>query len=319
MVIFRICILFIVASGCTRSFNQTEAIRSLKVLNSDMANMLLTADEMPEIAALRYLWDQPTAPLPFPNEKFIFNKPYTSYNFDEAKGIFRWDTLTSGFIKQSESESLSFIFSGAGYHNALFRITGFKSLPISSRPDFPIYMDAAMFIDNKQHLHINHTATVEDELPLQVNTNITGRDYKISGAFIRTRSSDTGTLSSQLTVDYENNRVIDFRLNATIGYSSMGYYFEKIDFDILLFRHIINGKIDYNLVNPTAEDYVTSFNTHSNIGIYEQPMKRKLGEIVLAAQNNGELLDYHIKFSNNEKELLSEYLPIINKILYLKL
>jgi hypothetical protein len=31
------------------------------------------------------------------------------------------------------------------------------------------------------------------------------------------------------------------------------------------------------------------------------------------------LLDYHIKFRNNEKELLSEYLPIINKILNVKL
>ncbi len=318
-VAFKICILFIVASGCTRSFNQAEAIRSLKVLNSDLANMLLTADEKPEITALRYLWDQPTAPLPFPNEKFIFNKPYISYNFDEAKGIYRWDTLASGFIKQAESESASFIFSGAGFHNALFRITGFKSLPISSRPDFPIFMDAAMFIDNKPYMQIIHTAAVEDELPLKVNTNISGRDYKISGTFNRTRSGGTGTLSSQLTVDYETNRVIDFRLNATIGYSSMGYYFEKINFDFLLFRHTISGKIDYNLVNPTADDYVTSFNSHSNIEIFERPMKRKLGKIVLAALNDGELLDYHIKFSNNEKELLSEYLPIINKILYLKL
>jgi hypothetical protein len=192
--IVKICILFIVASGCTRSFNQAEAIRSLKVLNSDLANMLLTADEMPEITALRYLWEQPTAPLPFPNEKFIFNKPYISYNFEQTKGIYKWDTLASGFIKQSESESASFYFSGAGFHNALFRITGFKSLPISSRPDFPIFMDAAMLIDNKQYMQINHTATVEDELPLKVNTYISGRDYKISGTFNRTRSGDTGTL-----------------------------------------------------------------------------------------------------------------------------
>jgi hypothetical protein len=318
-VIFKICILIFVAFGCTRSFNQEEAIRSLKVLNSDMANMLLTAGEMPEMAALRYLWNQPTAPLPFPNEKFIFDKPFSSYNFEESKGIYKWDTLSSGFIKQSESESVSFIFSGVGFNNAKFRITGFESQPISSRPDFPILMDAAMFIDNQQYMQVKHTATIEDELPLNINTNISGRDYKITGTFKRTRSGDTGTLTSQLTIDYEPNRVIDFRLNATIGYSSMGYYFEKINFDILLFRHTIAGKIDYDLIDPTAEDYVTSFNTHSKIEIYERPMKRKLGNIVLAVVNEGELLDYHIKFRNNEKELLSEYLPIINKILHVKL
>lgn len=316
---FIIFILLFVVFGCTRSYNQDEAIRSLKVLNSDMANMLLTVDEMPEITALRYLWNQPTAPLPFPNEKFTFDKPYISYNFEEAKGIYKWDTLTSGFIRHSEGESVSFLYPGTGFHNAHFQIKGFESMSISSRPDFPLLMDAVMLIDNMQYMQINHTATVEDELPLNINTNISGRDYKISGTFNRTRSGDTGTLSSQVTVDYEANRVIDFRLNANIGYSSMGYYFEKISFDILLFRHTITGKIDYDLVNPTAEDYAMSFNTHSNIEIFERPMKRKLGNIVLAIVNDGELLDYHIKFRNNEKELLSEYLPIINKILNVKI
>lgn len=316
---FKIFIFIFVVSGCTRSYTQEEAIRSLKVLNSDLANMLLTADEMPEITALRYLWNLPNAPLPFPNEKFTFNKPFCNYNFEESKGIYKWDTLTSGFIKHSESESLSFLYSGTGFNNAHFRITGFESLPISSRPDFPILMDAAMFIDNQQYMQVKHNATIEDELPLNINTNISGRDYKIIEKFNRTRSGNTGTLFSKLTVDYETNRVIDFRLNATIGYSSMGYYFEKIDFDILLFRHTITGKIDYNLINPTSEDYATSFNTNSNIEIFERPMKRKLGNIVLAFVNEGELLDFHIKFRNNEKELLSEYLPIINRILNVKL
>ena len=304
--------------GCTRSFNQDEAIRSLKVLNSDLANLFLTAGEMPEMAALRYLWNQPTAPLPFPNEKFTFDKPYTSYNFEGAKGIYLWDTLISGFVKQSDYEAVSIFFSGNTFPNAHFRITEFESLPISSRPDFPVLMGATMFIDNQQYMQINHTATVEDELPLKINTNISGRDYKISGTFNRTRSGDKGTFTSQLIVDYEPNRIIEFRLNATIGYSNMGYYFEKINFDILLFRHTITGKIDYDMINPTAEDYATSFNTHSNIEIFERPMKRKVGNIFLAQVNQGELLDYHVRFRNNEKELLSEYLPIINKILNVK-
>jgi len=309
-------ILFI---GCTRSFDQAEAIRSLKVLNSDLANMLLTADEMPEMAALRYLWNQPTAPLPFPNERFKFDKPYTSYNFEEAKGIYHWDTLTSGFEKQSRDKAVSIFFSGTECPNGHFRITEFESLPISSRPDFPVKMEAILWIEDQPSLQIQHTASVEDELPLQINTNISGPGYEIAGAFNRTRSGDDGTLSSQITISYEADRIIDIRLNAAIGYSSLGYYFEKINFDILLFRHTINGKIDYDRINPTAEDYATSFNTHSIIEIYERPMKRKVGNIVLSTVNEGDLLDYHIKFRNDEKELLSEYLPIINKILNVKL
>jgi hypothetical protein len=175
-IIFKIFIFIFVAFGCTRSFNQEEAIRSLKVLNSDMANMLLTAGEMPEMAALRYLWNQPTAPLPFPNEKFISISHISATILRKQRvfinGIHCPPVLSSN---RRANQYLS-LFSGVGFHNANFRITGFESQPISSRPDFPIFMDAAMFIDNQQYMQVKHTATIEDELPLNINTNISGRE-----------------------------------------------------------------------------------------------------------------------------------------------
>jgi hypothetical protein len=66
-------------------------------------------------------------------------------------------------------------------------------------------------------------------------------------------------------------------MNATIGYSSMGYYFEDIRFNMVVFSHLATGFIRYGLIDPTARDYAASFNAHSDIRLYEMPGKRLSG------------------------------------------
>jgi hypothetical protein len=53
-----------------QSYTYDEAVRSLKVLNSDLTNLFLEADEKEELRALRFLWEQESAPLPSPGEQF---------------------------------------------------------------------------------------------------------------------------------------------------------------------------------------------------------------------------------------------------------
>ncbi len=324
-IFYRSILILIIASvvGCVRSYDQTEAIRSLKVLNTDLTNLFLAANELPETEALRFLWDQPTAPIPFPNEKFSYDKPYLSYSFETTKGVYTWDSISNSFIRESDYPEVSVLFSGQSFNEANFRISEFESLALSSRPEFPVLMEAVMIIDKQQKLRISHTASIADELPLTINTKISGTNYEFTESFNRTRirdeEGDKGTISSQFIMSYDKDQIIDFSLQSTICYSTMGFYFDKIDFDIQLFGHTISGKIDYGMIDPTAEDYAKSFNRNSSIEIFEGPLRRKVGRIILASVKDGELLDYHIRFSNNKEELLSDYLPIINKILNIKL
>jgi hypothetical protein len=120
-------------------------------------------------------------------------------------------------------------------------------------------------------------------------------------------------------MEYLNRKLIQLQFNSEIGYSRMGYYFEKIDFKINLFSHVVTGKIDYDKINPTSEDYASSFNSNSVIQIFELPGKRKVGDIVLHTLPDGEILDYFVKFSNGQMIMVNEHLPVLNKILNLKL
>lgn len=306
-------------SACGRWYDKDEAVRSLKVLNSDLANLFIKADELPEVKALKFIWDQPSAPVPFPKLKFVYDRPYESYNLTQAKGIYHWDSESESFIRDASSDSIKIFCTQSGVGEVGFFIAEFLSVPFSSRPDFPIKINSSVWVDGNMKTTILHEASVTDELPQKIDTRIIGTNYESGIYFKRTRTGDAGTLEALFTLNYENSEVLSLRLNATIGYSSLGYYFEKISFHANLFRHTIAGKIDYDLINPTADDYIASFNKNTRIEIFERPMKRKVGNIVLGAVNHGELLDYHIQFKNKDLTLLSEYLPVFSKILNVKL
>ncbi len=306
-------------SGCGRWYDKDEAIRSLKVLNSDLANLLIKADELPEVKALKFIWDQPSAPVPFPKQKFVYDRPYESYNLSALKGKYLWDVSSESFIHTGISDSLSIFYTIPGVGEVCLLISEFLSVPVSSRPDFPIKINSSVWVDGKLKTTILHDASVTDQLPQKINTRIIGTNYDASIYFNRTRLNDAGTIETLLSLNFENSEILNFRFNATVGYGSLGYYFEKISFDANLFRHTITGKIDYDLINPTSDDYIASFNNNTRIEIFERPMKRKVGNIVLGSANHGELLDYHIQFKNKDLTLLSEYLPVINKILNVKL
>jgi hypothetical protein len=108
-------------------------------------------------------------------------------------------------------------------------------------------------------------------------------------------------------------------VDALIGYSSMGYYFNDIHFTMILFNHLIKGNILYSKIDPTDRDYAESFNANTNIQIFEMPGNHLVGNLVLGKTHNGELLDYFIRFNDGSKIPVSEYLPFLDKLLNMKL
>lgn len=309
-----------ILGSCSKStYQYDEAIRSLKVLNSDMTNFFSTASERDEFKALNFLWENPSAPVPFQKEKFTAGKPFQNYDFELKKGVYVWDSISSSFRKTDNSENVEINFAVAGIDsNFRFIIASFAAEEISSRPRFPVNVNAGLWKGANRQLEIIHTAKIADDLPLKLNTTVRGSDFSGNAEFERTRKNDRGKVKFMLKLEKEKTSFITLWINAEIGYGSTGYYFEKIDFESRLFGHLIKGFIDYGNINPTSEDYVKSWNENTNIEMFEIPFNRKVGNIVLGKTGNGDLQDYFIRFSNGKQELLSGYLPFLKKILDFK-
>jgi hypothetical protein len=312
--------LFSLLGSCQRkSYTHDEAVRSLKVLNSDFVNFFAKTNEMEEWAALKFIWDHDDLPLPFPPEKFAAEKPWKPFNYEESKGIYTWDSIQQVFVRIEKSDNVRILFSAGKITGGEFTLTDYVGASLSSRPDFPLKLDALLNLKGEERLSIRHSAEVADDLPLRINSEVDTKNSKLAFTLNRTRKDDEGSLKINFSLENRGHRFINAGIDAEIGYSSMGYYFNNIQFKMVLFNHQIIGNIAYGKIDPTASDYAESFNANTDIEIFEIPGNRLVGNLVLDKTLEEELLDYFIRFTDGSKVPVSEYLPFLDKLLNMKL
>lgn len=316
-----VCLLpLLLLFSCGRkNMGREEAIRSLKVLNSDFINFFSQAGEMQELRALRFLWDHDSVPLPFPQEKYSAGHPWTPYDFTSSLGVYRLDSIKNRFLPTGSDSVVRLRFSTADFNAGEFVLEKYRAAPLTSRPDFPLELMAHLRLDDQERLSVSHTAEVADDLPLHILSRVTTSASEMNFSLDRTRDGDNGSLLIRTSLAQKGFRFIDLQMNALIGYSAMGYYFNDITFTIKAFDHLIDGTIHYGLIDPTARDYARSFNTHSDIVIMEMPGRKVAGKLILAPNGQGDLLDYFIRFSDGHQVPVNEYLPFLNQLLYMKL
>lgn len=313
-------VIVVVFVSCGRKYYQRdEAIRSLKVLNSDFTNFFTKAGEMEEMAALKFIWDHDSMPLPFPYEKYVADKPWHPYDYEASKGIYRWDSVPRAFIRTSGEQAVKVLFTTEKFQKGEFILTKYVAAKLSSRPDFPTVLDAVLKLRGEERMKIRHLAEVADDLPLRMNSGVKTKDSELHFQLNRTKENDSGDLYIQVYFENKGYRFIEAQMDASVGYSSMGYYYKDIRFDIKAFNHRVNGRINYGKVDPTARDYANSFNANSDIQISEMPGNIQVGKLVLGKSGNGELLDYFIRFTDGSQVHVAEYLPFLDKLLNMKL
>jgi len=299
--------------------DREEAIRSLKVLNSDFTNFFTRTGEMEELQALRFLWDHDSVPLPFPQEKYSAGHPWSPYDFGASRGVYVLDSLQGLFLPTGADSMVRLRFSTADFNESEFVLENYRAATLSSRPDFPLEMKARLHLNGQERLVISHTAVVEDDLPLQILTKVHTPESAWNYSLHRTRDGDNGSLDMETSLAQKGFTFIDAHMNALVGYSAMGYYFRDISFTIKAFDHLIEGTIHYSQIDPTARDYARSFNSNSEIFIMELPGRKVAGKLILAPTPQGDLLDYYIRFADGHQVHVSEYLPFLNQLLNMKL
>jgi hypothetical protein len=101
--LFVFAILLLFFSCRNKTYNYDDAVRSLKVLNSDLTNLFLEADERENSKHLIFLWAQESAPLPSPGERYTLGRPYTPFDFNASTGIWFWNAdSTKFFMKRKQ-------------------------------------------------------------------------------------------------------------------------------------------------------------------------------------------------------------------------
>ena len=309
-------IVHLLLSCGTQRMKKDDAERSLKVLNSDLINFGDQVSKSIELNVWAFLLKHNDAPIPFykNSNNFISVK---NFRFNEMRGIYKWKTESNTFEKTGVSEHIV-IFPFDEQNTSLqFILYDFQSKQVSSGEPFPTKIKIAITEDSNELYSLAYQAKLSDGMPETINLEMEGTGYEMKGEFLRTRDGDNGKLMVDYSFRYRMKTLIETHLDCTIGYSRLGYFFNTINIDQKLFDHEITGKIDYASIDPTADDYPASFNSKSKVAMFEK-YKGKVGEVILASTENGELNDFFVRYSDKSAVRIGDILPGFDKLMNLK-
>ena len=301
--------------SCSSAYKKEDAIRSLKVLNSDILNILTVTSELTEIQALKFLYNQVNSPIPFKKSEFKVDN--SAFKMKNLKGTYIWNPKLNDFDFKKDKDFIDVYFQLDGMENIFFQILNYESEPYSSKPDFPTKIIIKILEGTKEKLVINHVGKAKDNLPEFMETTIKGDGYDLIVRFKRTKESGDGTIDMYCCIKKGLITIIDAKILAKISYSQQGFYYNYIEFKSEVFNHTIAGAIDYKNIEPTSTSYAESFNKNSTIEIFESS-NTKVGDIILASTGVNDLQEFKIQFKNKDQVLLKEYLPALDKLYNLK-
>jgi hypothetical protein len=151
LVSFLLISILILSACNSKQLDRDEADRSMKILNGNLVNLLSAGSEKPEYKALSFLFEQISTPLPFV-KKANPTQPEIPFNFDEKKGQYQWNSLLETFEKKDDSDHISLFFpSGkSNKNNIRLDLINYQSQAFSSRPAFPVEIDAILKADDQE-------------------------------------------------------------------------------------------------------------------------------------------------------------------------
>lgn len=307
-----------ILSSCSTSvMNRNEAERSLKVLNSDLINFLEKSSGTPEYKTLNFLLSATESPLPF--KKSDDNKIIlTDFNFGKNCGEYRWDTDIKSFYKTDENEHIIIHLDNVIENGIKFILYNYTDTTIAVRQKFSLAASAKIFLNKKEIWNIEYSSNLVDGMPENIHIKSCGSGYCMEGEFKRTKDGDNGTINGSFNFHYNGIKLIESEFQSTVGYSYQGFYFKQVDFSQKFSGHYLKGNFNYGKINPTSDNYVSSFNRNSDFKLFEKNIINgkyiKVGDLLLAETENRELLDYYIKFSDGNKVLIGNYLTLFEEM-----
>jgi len=316
-------LLFILVDSCNEPqvLKKTDAVDCLRILNSDLIHLLNNATERPELKALKFVLSQKSAPIPFFDDSLNKSITVKDFSFKNNTGIYSWNTLTNEFKKMADTGIIiiQFPLPNDASHNAELVISDFSEGEINSGTNFPVLMNAVLLIDGEEALAISHIASIEEKLPLSINTSVIGKGYSFSFNFLRKGkiTEGNGNINVNFAFVAGFTEEMQSHFKADIHYQGNTYSYDKILFDQKMFDNLILGNMDFGKIDKTGSYTIDKFNKNIKIKVSSIKYKKEIGDIVLCGSPDTSIQSYCIVFSDGSKMALNDQFGAFDKLLNL--
>jgi hypothetical protein len=309
--------MFLFSCQPKKELSPEEAIRTLKVLDSDLTNLVSKGQEHPSVIGLNFLLSQATSPLSTSYGMPAILLKDSLKSLESWKGTYTWNKDALRFLKTASDETVNMIFPLAGgeLNDARCNISMYSSQPSMSANCFPAEFLGTMENNGKEIMKISYKAEFHEGWPSKIRLDLSGDGFEGYCHMERRRNGDDGIIIFRFDFSAAGKPVLQGKIKADIGYNGKQIFVKTIEPDIRIFDINIDGVLDYSKVDPTSTEYVRSFNDNCHFIVREKRNRKIIGTFGLGKEENGDLLEWVLYLSDGSQASLKDYILVFKKLM----
>jgi hypothetical protein len=314
---FILAAMFLFSCHPKKELSPEDAIRTIKVLDSDVTNFVSKGEEHPSFVALDFLLHQATSPLStnFGIPAVLLKDSLKS--LESWNGIYTWNKDSLKFFKTAQGKEVKMLFPLAGgeVNDVSLGISRYASHPSMSAKNFPAEVLGMMDYNGKNIMKILYKAEFEEDWPSKIQCDISGDGFEGYWHMERKRKGDDGSVNIRFDFSAGGKNIIEGKIKLKIGYNGKSIYTKTVEPDITLFELKITGLLDYGMVDPTSKEYIKSFNDNCHIVFREKRGGWEVGNFGLGNDKSGELMEWVLYLSDGSQVSFYDYILVFKKIM----
>jgi hypothetical protein len=317
---FLIIPFMVLLMSCSRGVPEHEAKIMLRAFDNELITLAGRVQDSRSAAALKTILSAANAPLPFPGYTGGIHYSPEGSQFDNLKGVYRFDPVTLETRLTGKSDSIIIHFTDTTISNKPIRliIAAYTGENFSGGHIVPVHLKASMYAGENAVMNIDHIARLEEEMPVSINTFLTFENYSLEIMMSTTLRRKHGRVKICFVLKKDDSLHARWDNRAKIGFTGQGtYVIKKLNMRYAMYPLVLRAKVRNDAIGRDATDYIEEFARNSKIKALALN-GRKIGVITPVNRSGSDRFDLAIVFSNGSSVMADDLLLTAGKLLSVK-
>ena len=307
--------------SCRQPLDKAEAGKHLRAMDHEMLSLMNQIQGNGSFKVLKEILAIENVPTPFFAHKSPEPGAIRRFDFDKHKGFYEYDSVNQAFMRTAGSDSIIIIYHMAERPGIPARIiiSAYDEEAGSSSLMFPLKLEAALYVGDRQTARISHIARLEHQLPVEARLQIELENYRMEMDFRNRLRRDYGKVRIAIVVERDQKELMRWVTRSKAGLTNEGSFFMRwLKVDFQMFPVKILAKVENDAIDPHTIDFVEEFNKHSRIRAVRKADGRQIGDIRLRTRENSDKINYAFHFSDGSYLFVEDMMLTAREILNIK-
>lgn len=302
-------------SACTKPLPSEEGRKHLKAFDNEMVQLANRISKTEGFKAFISLSQLPDPPTPFMSKNIE-----SAYDFNASKGLYHLNSEADSFEKITKSDVVELVYPFDSRFDSLasFVLSEYSESSTALDMAFPEKLEASIRAGNTTLFTAHYSARFEHDFPAEMDMEILFANFSIKMTLNTTFRRPEASVNITFEVAEKGEKKLSTKLTSKVQLTDDALIFNDKTIYLSAYPLQMHFKSDQDFSNPEVENFIETFNKHTQIKISN--LKGNLiGQVFLAQIQGRDRLNPMIRYADGETESLEDMLLIFQKILNMKI